>query len=91
VDLGAQPAFGSSDCLFLLFFNRPSNMFKRTNDGTANHGVLVVSIAGRMGKHRRQETALGTAAEPPTHIFPIAKLKQYRCAEIANGATAWAG
>ena len=56
-----------------LFFNRPGTVLMRTNDGAVDHGVLIVSIAGQMGKHRLQDTALRPPAKPPMHILPIAK------------------
>jgi hypothetical protein len=45
----------------------------RTYDGALNDGVLVISVAGQMGKYRHQDTALRPAAESPMHVFPIAE------------------
>ena len=55
------------------FFNGAGAVLMRTNDGAVIHGVLIVSIAGQMGKRCLQNTALRPPAKPPMHILPVAK------------------
>ncbi len=71
MDLGAQSAAGSPDCLVLAGFFCAGAALMGTRDGIVNRRVLVVGLAGEVFEYTPPNPGFGSPAMAPVGVLPV--------------------